>query len=144
MGFPEPVLPSCLDCHQFERNSSLLTININSLLPDCWDLHLRSPPRTVQMTLPLPASASSSANTHTHKFLNLYVNGSVALVHFQQRVNWIPGFNPPSLLKHLHSLFFFLINIFYWSLIDLLCFRCTVRWFGYTYTHQFFSNYFPL
>ena len=31
-----------------------------------------------------------------------------------------------------------LINIFYWSMVDLQCFRYTARWFSYTYTHILF------
>ena len=27
------------------------------------------------------------------------------------------------------------IIIFYWSIVDLQCFRCTAKWFSYTYTY---------
>ena len=37
---------------------------------------------------------------------------------------------------------FFLIHTFYWSIVDLQCFRGTSRWFSYTNTHYFW-NYFP-
>ena len=33
---------------------------------------------------------------------------------------------------------FFSSLIFYWSMVDLQCFRCTARWFSYTCTHILF------
>ena len=41
-------------------------------------------------------------------------------------------------LKLYLSKFFFLICVFYWSIVDLQCFRCTAGWFNYTYTHILF------
>ena len=40
--------------------------------------------------------------------------------------------------------FFFLIYMFYWSIVDLLCFRCIGRWFSYTYTHILFLELFSI
>ena len=40
--------------------------------------------------------------------------------------------------------FFFLIYIFYWSKVNLKCFRCTVRWFSYTYTHVLILKLFSI
>ena len=52
------------------------------------------------------------------------------------------------LLYQLAFLFFHLIFILYWSIVDLQCcvtFRCTAKWFSYTYTYipsflRFFSH----
>ena len=45
-------------------------------------------------------------------------------------------------------LFFFLIFILYWSIVGLQCcvsFRCTAKWFSYTYTYiSSFSDSFPV
>ena len=38
----------------------------------------------------------------------------------------------------------FLTYIFYWSIVDLLCFRCIGRWFSYTYTHILFLELFSI
>ena len=37
---------------------------------------------------------------------------------------------------------FFLIYLFYWSIVDLQWFRCTARWFNYTCTHILFFRLF--
>ena len=39
--------------------------------------------------------------------------------------------------------FFNLIFILYWSIVDLQCFRCTAKWFSYTYTsiHSFSDSF---
>ena len=37
------------------------------------------------------------------------------------------------------KLFLFLIYTFYWSIVDLQCFRYTARWFCYIYTHIIFQ-----
>ena len=45
-------------------------------------------------------------------------------------------------------IYFFLIFILYWGLVDLQCcvsFRCTAKWFSYAYTYiRSFSNSFPI
>ena len=41
------------------------------------------------------------------------------------------------------NLYFFL-NIFILLKYSWQCFKCTARWFSYTYTHILFSDYFPL
>jgi len=40
--------------------------------------------------------------------------------------------------------FFFNIYILYWSIVDLQCFRYTVRWFSYTNTHLLFLKLFSI
>ena len=51
-------------------------------------------------------------------------------------------------LYHFDSSSFFIICISYWSIVDLQCcvsFRCTAKWFSYTYTYiHSFSNSFPI
>ena len=37
------------------------------------------------------------------------------------------------------KLFFFLMYTFYWSVVDLQCFKYTGRWFCYAYTHIIFK-----
>ena len=39
---------------------------------------------------------------------------------------------------------FFLIYVFYWSIVDLQCFRCTARWFSYTYIQIIFLRLFSI
>ena len=47
---------------------------------------------------------------------------------------------------YIHAIFifnlFFLKHIFYWSIVDFQCFRCTAKWFSYTYTHILFLKLF--
>ena len=54
--------------------------------------------------------------------------------------------NKPQHRGHLVSLF--LINFFYWNIVDLQCcisFRYTAKWFSYTYTNiHSFSDSFPI
>ena len=41
--------------------------------------------------------------------------------------------------------YFFLIYIYiYWNIVDLQCFRCTARWFSYTYTYILFLKLFSI
>ena len=41
--------------------------------------------------------------------------------------------------------FLFFNEFFYWSIVDLQCFRCTAKWFSYTYIYIYsFSDSFPL
>ena len=43
-----------------------------------------------------------------------------------------------------YTLPFFLIYILYWSTVALQCFRCTARWFSYTFTHILFFQLFSI
>ena len=54
----------------------------------------------------------------------------------------IPEGSSYMLLEPQACFFFFLIHTFYWSIVDLQCFRGTSQWFSYTNTHYFW-NYFP-
>ena len=40
--------------------------------------------------------------------------------------------------------FFLNIYLFYWGIVDLQCFRCTLRWFSYRYTHILFLKLFSI
>ena len=48
-----------------------------------------------------------------------------------------------TLLWHVFWILIFFKNIFYWSIVDLQCFRFTERWFSYTKHIYYFWNYFP-
>ena len=50
----------------------------------------------------------------------------------------------PSFFHKLLILLFFYMYFFYWSLVDLQCFRCTARWFSYTNTHKLFFKLFSI
>ena len=48
-------------------------------------------------------------------------------------------------IVHLKLSHFFLnIYLFYWSAVDWQCFRCTARWFSYTYTDTLFLKLFSI
>ena len=56
------------------------------------------------------------------------------------------GFTEPKKSDHLLSfclafslsLYIYIYLFIYWSIADLQCFRCTARWFSYTYAHILF------
>ena len=50
----------------------------------------------------------------------------------------------PSFFHKLLILLFFYMYFFYWSLVDLQCFRCTARWFSSTNTHKLFFKLFSI
>ena len=41
-----------------------------------------------------------------------------------------------------NSIYFLSLYIFYWSIFDFQCFRCTASWFSYTCTHILFFRFF--
>ena len=55
-----------------------------------------------------------------------------------------PPFHPARLNSWQPLVFFFLIYIFYWSIVDWPCFRCTAEWFSYAYTHILFLKLFSI
>ena len=65
-----------------------------------------------------------------------------------QTWKWIHGlpFSSVTLLglvlSRIYRFFFFLIYIFYWSIMDLQCFMYTARWFSDTYTYILFFKLF--